>query len=166
MPRSTTRCPQKSGSTLDVLDELNCVYWIPILPGVTFRNLGELRSCWSRHGEGILANYVEQRPGTRPFALWALGELPLPPLKFEPKPHSLYVTIGTTTIYSPWHYFGSKTGPDGYYCAGESWGQFQYLRKLGVVGDAEARRAETWIDDRYYVPGRSIETYRPIAEDD
>lgn len=166
MPRSVTRCPQKSKADLDVMDELNCVYWIPLLPGTGFQTLDALRSCWKRHGERILPHYLRQLPGTRPFALWALGELPLPPLKFEPAPYSLRVTIGGTTIYSPWHYFGSKTGDDGHYCAGAAWGEFQYLRGLGIVDDAEARRAEKRIDDRHYATNREPREYVPLAGDD
>ena len=166
MPRSITRCPPKSTVDLDLLDELNCVRWIPIIHGVEFKTIEKLRACWKRHGGRILPHYIKQLPGTRPFALWALGELPLPPLKFEPSAGSLRVKLGETTIYSPWHYFGSRTGPDGYYCAGESWGEFQYLRKLGVIDDAEARLAEEWIDDRYYVPGRPYRDYKTLAKDE
>lgn len=166
MPRRTvTKCQRRPTVNLDVLDEWNLAMWSPLIPGKTFPSLDAMRDCWRRHGDRILPHYIKQRPGTRPFALWALGELPLPALKHKPAPHSLRVTMGETTIYSAWHYFGTTTGEDGHYCAGAAWGEFTHLRKLGVIDDAEASLAEEWIDDRYYVPNRPYRDYRPLSND-
>lgn len=162
--RNVTRCRAKSSFDLDLLDEINCVYWIPMIPGTQFRSLAAMRAVWDRHGSQILPHYIRQRPGTRPFALWALGELPLPPLKHPPAEHALRTHIGDVVFYSAWHYFGSRTGPDGYYCAGSAWGEFQYLRELGVIDDAEAALAKEWVDDRHYETNPEYRDYDTLSK--
>lgn len=161
--RKVLRCRPRSTVDLDLLDELNCVEWVPILPGTQFKTFAAMRSVWNRWGEKILAHYVGQRPGTRPFALWALGELPLPELKHQPNDHSLKTTIEGRVFYSPWWYFGTRTGEGGYYLGGSAWGQFQYLRGLGVIDDAEAALAEKWVDDRNPGKHRERRDYKPLA---
>jgi hypothetical protein len=165
MPRPSARCPQRSKLELDLLDELNCVYWTPLLRGIEFKTLDNMRDCWRRHGGKILPHYIRQRPGTRPFALWALGELPLPPMKNKPVEYSLSVTISRKKFYSAWHYFGTESGEDGYYHGGTTWGEFTYLRKLGVIDDAEARLAKEWVDDRHDVLNRPYRDYKTLATD-
>lgn len=165
MPRAVTRCPARSGvDHLDSLHEWHLVHWTELVPGTGFRSLADMRAVWNRHRDAVLGNVIRQRPGTRPFCMYVLGELPMPPLKHEPREHSLRVRIDGTTFYSAWHYFGTKTGVDDHWWAGSAWGEFQYLRGLGVIDDAEARRAEEWIDDRYYDPTRSIQTYKTLAD--
>lgn len=163
--RNVTRCRARSVSDLDLLDELNCVSWIPMIPGTGFKTRNAMRAVWSRHGERILPHYVRQRPGTRPFALYALGEIPIPPLKHEPREYSLQTIIDGETIYSPWNYFGTRTGDDGYYCGGSAWGEFHYLRELGVIDDAEADLAEEWIDDRYHDPHYERREYKTLVKE-
>lgn len=161
--RNVTRCPAKSAVDLDLIDELNVVGWIPLLPGSQFQSFAAMRHVWDRHGDRILDHYVRQRPGTRPFALWALGELPIPPLAHEPGAGAMSTTIEGIVFYSPWHYFGTCTGDNGYYHAGEAWGEFQYLRRLGVVTNQEAALAREWIDDRLDDPTRHQRHYNPLA---
>jgi hypothetical protein len=163
--RTVVRCRPKSSSDLGLIEEINCVYWVPLIPGTQFKNLESMRSVWNRHGSRILANYVRHRPGTRPFAMYALGELRLPPLRHQPLDHLHRTTIGETVFFSAWHYFGTRTGPDGYYCGGTTWGEFHYLRRIGVVDDAEATLAEQWIDDRHYDPSRQGREYEAMATD-
>ena len=166
MPRrSVDRCPRKSTTTLDLIDEFNLVLWSPILPGRQFKTLAAMRDAWDRHGSDILPHYVRQRPGTRPFAMYVLGELPLPPLLHPPVKWSLEFTIDGVRFHDQWHYFGSCTGPGGYYHGGSTYGEFQYLRRLGVIDDAEAELADEWIDDRYHAEGRDRRTYRPLSAD-
>jgi hypothetical protein len=161
--RNVPRCRRKSSIELGLIEELNCVYWTPLLPGSQFKSLAAMRETWERHRDDILPHYIRQRPGTRPFAMYALGELPLPPLKHEPTPYALQTVIDGRTIYCSWYYFGTRTGRGGYYHGGSSWGEFQYLRRLGVIDCAEAKRAAEWIDDRYDAPGRECGNYVPLS---
>jgi hypothetical protein len=139
------------------------VDWLPMLPGSQFRTFAAMRAVWNRHGPEILSHYVRQRPGTRPFALWALGELPLPPIKHKPNGHATKTMIEGTVFLDRWHYFGSRTGEDGWFCAGSNWGEFQHLRRLGVIDNREAELAEEWIDDREYYPGRDHRHYEALS---
>ena len=149
---------------LDPAEENNCIEWIPVLPHSQFRTFAAMRAVWSRHGAALLRHYVRQRPGTRPFALYALGELPMPALRHEPKRHSLQTVIEGITFFDRWHYFGSRTGEDGWYCGGAAWGEYQFLRHLGVIDDAEAELADEWIDDRRYDPDRDRRSYQPMSQ--
>lgn len=162
--RNVPRCPPKSAGDLGLLEELNVVGWIPLIPSSQFRNLEAMRAVWVRHRDRILPHYIACRPGTRPLAMYALGELPLPPLKHEPREHAMQTTIGDRTVYSPWFYFGERTGEDGHYCAGATWGEFQYLRRIGVVDAAEAKLAAAWVDDRHYDPTREDRPYVALSQ--
>ena len=161
--RNVTRCPAKSGTALGMVEEINLVHWIPLLPDSQYRSFAAMRAVWHQHGEQILAHYLRQRPGTRPFALWALGELPLPPMKHPPGEFAMTTTIEGVVFHSPWHYFGTRTGVDGYYHAGAAWGEFKHLRRLGVVADDEAALAHEWADDREYHPTRPQRHYEPLT---
>jgi hypothetical protein len=162
--RNVTRCRPRSTVELDPAEERNCIEWIPVLPHSQFRTLSAMRAVWDRHGAALLRHYVRQRPGTRPFALYALGELPLPALRHQPKQHALRTVIEGITYYDPWHYYGTRTGDDGWYCGGSTWGEFQHLRHLGVIDDAEAKLADQWIDDRRYDPDRDRRYYQPMSQ--
>ena len=162
--RNVTRCQPRSTNELDPAEERNCIEWIPVLPHSQFRTFAAMRAVWSRHGAALLRHYVRQRPGTRPFALYALGELPMPALRHEPKRHSLQTVIEGITFFDRWHYFGSRTGDDGWFCGGAAWGELEHLRRIGEVDDAEAELADQWIDDRHYDPDRDARHYQPLSQ--
>lgn len=162
--RNVVRCRPRSSVDLDPIEERNCVDWVPLLPHTQFKTFAAMRAVWTRHGREILRHYIRQRPGTRPFAVWALGELPLPAIKNEPTRYSPSTEIEGHRFYDRWHYFGSRTGEDEWYCAGSSWGEFDLLRRLGVVDAAEAELAEEWIDDREYAPGRDHRHYASLSQ--
>lgn len=161
--RNVTRCRARSSSKLDLFDELNLVHWIPMIPGTEYKSFDAMRDAWNRHRDELLPHFTRQRPGTRPFAMWALGELPFPPLKHQPCQYATRVTIEGIVFYCPWHYFGTRTGPGGYYCAGAAWGELKYLRRLGIVDAREAALAEEWVDDRHYGASPGRRTYQPLA---
>lgn len=164
MGRNIVRCPTRSCVELDQVDELNLVDgWTPLIPGSEFKSFAAMREAWFRHRDELLPHYLAQRPGTRPYAMWALGELPLPPPKNEPREASPRVTIDGKTLYAKWVYFGSATGENGWYLGGSDWGEFEHLRAAGVVDGAEARRALRWVDDRYYRPGRERRSYESLV---
>lgn len=162
--RNVTRCRPRSTVELDPVEERNCIEWIPVLPHSQFRTFAAMRAVWNRHGATLLRHYVRQRPGTRPFALYALGELPIPAVRHQPKRHALQTVIEGTVFLDRWHYFGSRTGEDGWYCAGSAWGEFEHLRRIGEVDDAEAELAEEWADDRHYIPDRDARHYQSLSQ--
>lgn len=164
--RRVSRCPRHAGhDRLALVDELHLVYWQTFLPGHDFPSLEAMRAAWTRHGDRITANYIRQLPGQRPFALYALGLVPLPELRHQPSRFQDSRTLDGIRFWSPWHYFGTRTGEAGHYCAGAAFGEFEHLRALGLVDKREAALAAGTIDDRHYAPGRPCRTYQTLARD-
>lgn len=167
MPRAPgPKAPRRTSPAdrLDVLDELALVDWPPLLiPNTGFKSIEDMRAAWNRHRGRILEHYIDQRPGSRPFACYVFGEIEPPRLRHEVPRHEHGLVIGDTTWFPKWYYLGSATGPGGYYHAGSDYGEYRYLVDLGILGRDEIRLAEEWIDDREYQPGREPRRYDTLA---
>lgn len=145
MPRAPARIRRKyvEGQT-EVLDwelEETLVFGVPVITGppCRLRTATEWRSEWGRWRDVILPKVIEYRPGTRPFAMYAIGEIPRRELVL-PLPLSngfwtidVRETNGTVTT----HYVDV---PEPYMER-----QSKHLHRLGIIDDDELRRHRKWM---------------------
>lgn len=71
MPTNRRRIVQSrrlNVARLDYCREYHLLRGRPMIEGYATRD--ELESAWAIHGEALLAEWIEQHPGTRPFAWW------------------------------------------------------------------------------------------------
>ena len=54
----------------------------------------QFETAWEIHGEAVLDHYVRQIPGSRPFAMYVLGLVPMPAEVEAPRLHDPVVRIG------------------------------------------------------------------------
>ncbi len=104
------------------------------------RTLDDWRECWDRWRDVLLPKVLEFRPGTRPAAMYLLGEIPARPVVRQP-PLSLdyfrlYVSDGDAG-----RWFVSMPYP---YMMREA----EHLRQLGIVDDEEYGRHVDWMQGR------------------
>jgi hypothetical protein len=140
MPRAPARIRKRyiEGKT-EVLDwevEENLVYGHPVVfgPPSTFRTAAEWRRAWSRHRDTIMPKILEYRPGSRPFAMYATGEIPRREVLIQlPAAHvwrSVDVREDDGTITT--HYLNV---PEPFMHP-----EIKHLYRLGVIDDAEIER--------------------------
>jgi hypothetical protein len=108
--------------------EWSLVLWQGLrITGSGCETLEQYRVAWEIHRDDLLEHYIDQIPGSRPFAMYATGELPTPPLIHEPRQHDPRVQIGDRVFHER-------------RCYGD---ELEHLAAIGVVtGDelAIARR--------------------------
>jgi hypothetical protein len=164
--RRAKKCGVRANIQLDLITELNCVEWAPLIPGTGFATVQELSQAWALHGERILENVRRCMPGIRPSAMWHLGLLPLPEPKNKPRPDDTVQVWGTHKVLPAWIYFGCLSGEGKHFQGGRYWGEASYLHELGIVDDAEWKRAREWVDDRQYRPGWGPRQYEPLTKNE
>lgn len=145
MPRTKRLIRKRYTDGIEVLDyemERSLLGGEGILgTAIELRTLDDWRRHWSRWRDVVLPKSLEHRPGTRPFAMYVVGEIPARPVVMEPKfQHRffrLYVPANNGT--GTWH----CQYPEPYMRA-----EVHYLRDLGIVDAAEYRRYRAWIKQR------------------
>lgn len=123
---------------LDHHTESCLLHWRSSLgPSSALRTQSQWRLAWERWGNVILPKCLDQRPGTRPAALYALGLIPPPPMQ-QPLPRNhRFLTVyvdgedgtGVTHVIAREPYQRSEV---------------LHLRDLGIVDDDEYRRHRAW----------------------
>jgi hypothetical protein len=145
MPRAPAKIRRRyiEGQT-EVLDweiEETLVYGCTqiIGPPSMFHGRDEWRHAWDRWGDIVLPKSLEYRPGLRPFAMYAVGEIPprelRMPLPADARCWSVIVRDrdGTATT----HYLNA---PEPFV---EN--EVKHLRRLGIVDDREYQRHRRWM---------------------
>jgi hypothetical protein len=146
-----------SGPTLTMPYEMSAVHWYGCpIPGLGCQTIEEMREVWRLHGDRILPHYVDQRPGTRPFALYALGILPMPPIRNHRRDRATTRVFGDRVFYDRTTHFGELI--DGWLWLSDAQ-ELEFLREHGIVDDEEHELAETWIRGDY----RDAPRYRLLS---
>ena len=95
------------------------------IAGVGLSRAEEFADHWERHREKLLPRYIEAMPGSRPFAAYVTGEIPVPLITTKPHPHDTGRTIGGVVYHEA-----------------RCYDELEHLRGLGIVGSVEARLAQ------------------------
>jgi hypothetical protein len=148
MPRAPAKIRKRfiEGHT-EVLDwelEETLVYGTTLIfgPPSQLRTAAEWRREWSQYRDIVLPKVIEYRPGTRPFAMYAVGEIPPRELAMQlPQPHGFWhIDVreqdGTLTT----HYLDV---PKPFMQP-----EVEHLRRLGIVDAAELRRHREWMQTK------------------
>lgn len=132
----TDVCPWDTEETL--LYGLTPVFGPPSM----FKRLDEWRREWSRWRDVILPKCIEHRPGTRPFAMYATGEIPRRELRIPlPQPNAFWkVDVFDTDDGITTHYLDV---PEPFIER-----EVKHLHRLGIVDDDELRRHREWARNR------------------
>jgi hypothetical protein len=148
MPRAPARIRKRYiEGTTDVLDwelEEILLYGVPLVfgPPPRFKTVDDWARDWARWRDVILPKCIEHRPGTRPFAMYAVGEIPRRELTMPlPQPNGFWhVDVrehdGSTTT----HYLNVP----------EPWvrAEAMHLRDHGIISADELRRHRAWMRQR------------------
>lgn len=146
MPRARTTIRKRfTDGVTDVLEwtlEETLVFGSVRALDPTFNRLHHQREWqheWNRWRDVILPKVIATRPGTRPFAMYAAGEIPPRPVLRQP--------------LARWHFTRAiVTQPDGSHVthyldapASHVMPEVDHLVALGLVDDAELRRHREWL---------------------
>jgi hypothetical protein len=152
MPRRTgRRCPERTAdtSTLDAAAAWELSVWRGLdIPGMGLETLADFEIAWREHGEFILREYVAVMPGSRPFALYVVGTIPVPPVVVAPYRDDAGRRIGERVFHDS-HCYG-HAGAD----------EVAHLVALGIVSADEERAARRRIAEH---GTRQRYDYRPAA---
>ena len=125
---------------LDWQLEQSLVYGQPMRGNVSeLQTRDDWQRAWDRWGDIIMPKALEHRPGTRPFAMYAIGMIPARELRM-PLPD------GSGYRYTDVRHRNGKVvrhwidAPAPFV---ES--EVSHLRRLGIVDDAEYRRYRAWV---------------------
>jgi hypothetical protein len=146
MPRAPAKIRKRyiEGAT-EVLDweiEETLVYGVAMVfgPPSLFKTADQWRREWHRWRDVILPKSLKHRPGVRPFAMYATGEIPARELAMPlPQPNGWWTVDvrnddGTVTT----HYINV---PEPFMVP-----EVVHLRRLGIVDAAELRRHREWMN--------------------
>jgi hypothetical protein len=134
--RNVRRCSRRTAETLTTLDELSLVTWGgSLIPGIGCETLEQYEVAWDIHGDRILRRWETCRPGLRPFAMYALGLVPLPALRRKIA-HPPPTTVGDRSIHSRPCYFGETI--DGWLMHCDRL-EFNWLQSCGLLTTKEKR---------------------------
>lgn len=106
------------------------------------QTVDDWRCAWDRWGSVILAKSLEFRPGLRPFAMYAIGEIEPRELRI-PLPHGAgyrYTDVKHRNGQVVRHYIDA---PEPFVEA-----EVKHLRRLGIVDDDEYARHRSWVGRR------------------
>jgi hypothetical protein len=124
-------------------------------PPSMFRSRDEWRHAWDRWGDIVLPKCIEHRPGTRPFALYAIGEIPARELRLPlPASNGYWFVDVRQGNGSTRHYIDV---PEPYIEA-----ETKHLRRLGLVDDDELRRHREWIRESNPDCDRCVVDHYPL----
>jgi hypothetical protein len=101
MPRRTGRkIRARTTSTLTLPVEWSLVHWQGLrIIGSGCETLEQFETAWSLHGEAVFEHYVRQIPGSRPFAMYVLGLVPMPAEVEAPRLRDAAVRIGDKVFH-------------------------------------------------------------------
>jgi hypothetical protein len=132
MPRPRRQIPRATGGqgrTLDPATEWELSVWGGLrIDGMGLDSLEEFRAAWADHGAAILPAWIAAMPGSRPFALYVVGTIPVPPVVVTPYRDDAGRQIGERIFFEA-HVHG----------AGDE-GELSHLLALDLV-DADEERA-------------------------
>ena len=145
MPRTPARIRKRfiEGET-EVLDweiEETLVHGVPLVfgPPCRFKTHDEWAREWNRYREIVLPKVIEYCPGSRPFAMYATGEIPPRELAMQlPQPNGWWtVDVRGANGSLTTHYLNVP----------EPWmrSEAKHLHRLGVIDDDELRRHREWV---------------------
>ena len=145
MPRAPTKIKKRyvEGET-EVCDfelEETLVYGLYRVfgPPSILKTRSDWQRAWDRWGSTILPKAIEHRPGLRPFALYAIGEIPPREPQIQLPENTCYWSV---TVRMP------KGKPVTHWLnVPEPWlePEVRHLRRLGIVDDAEYKRHLAWV---------------------
>lgn len=156
--RSRLVCkPRLSGKALTPDVEFSLCEW----SGLRVLGMGvdddyvAMEAAWESHKDNILPRFIAARPGDRPWAMWALGLIPLPPIVEVPPAYD----VGYQTKAGLIHERAAYGGEEGIY---------HHLLDLGLITDQEKVQAEQRIDsdDRYDYKFISVQDHDPVLNYD
>lgn len=111
-------------------------------PPCMLSTLNEWRHEWQRWRDVILPKCIEHRPGTRPFAMYVLGELPQRELRLPLPPGSGFWSVTVT------HPGGRQVK----HWVNVTWpfmeSQATHLHRAGIIDDDELDRHREWMAER------------------
>jgi hypothetical protein len=146
MPRAPARIRKRFiEGTTEVLDweiEETLVYGVTRLfgPPSLFKAADQWRREWNRWRDVILPKALEHRPGVRPFAMYAAGEIP---------PRELIVPLPVSHEWwtvDVWNDDGTVTTHYIDVPAPFIEPEVDHLRRLGIVDAEELRRHRAWMN--------------------
>jgi hypothetical protein len=133
MPRrAKKKCPPRgSGPKLNVIVEWETCMWQGLGPeGLGYGSFKDLANAWDTHKETILPECIRQLPGSRPFAQYALGEVPLPEMVQRPYQNDCAYRGKIGPVYEYQCYFEDQES------------EFEHLQKIGIVTGDEVKKAK------------------------
>jgi hypothetical protein len=159
MPRSHRQSRKRKGSS-DRRERIVCEvlrrgYSIETVFGEPEPTEAELEQCWERYGDEIVAEWVEQQPGSRPWGWWRFeapevrqrvdGVHPFDDPSYQQEADRYrrkgWIDLMATT-------FGVPKYQPGDWWAGFSRAEYEdewsYLDRHGLLTDQERFRADSW----------------------
>jgi hypothetical protein len=102
------------------------------------RTLDDWQRHWKRWRDVVLPKVLEHRPGTRPFAMYVVGEIPARPVLTQPPLSNNYfkVYVPGRNGTGQWHYLMPEPFMQH---------EVDYLSDLGIVDAEERRRWRAWV---------------------
>jgi len=141
MPRIGRRIRKKYVEGMEVLDselEESLLFGRGCIgTALELRSLDDWHRLWARWRDTILPKVLEHRPGTRPLAMYVVGEIPARPVVMQPPMMNCFfkVYVPGRDGHGKWFY----DYPEPYMLR-----EAKYLRDLGVVDAAEWKRHVAW----------------------
>ena len=110
--------------------EWSLVFWKGLgIPGLGCDSPEDLAAAWFTHRDKILPHFTKQCPGLRPFAMFATGEIELPPRVEKPYQNDVPFVSTVGPIYEDRVYGGYQTIS-------------KFLEKLGVLTKNEIEASQ------------------------
>lgn len=126
---------RESALGLDAPTEWSLVYWQGLgVEGMGCDSPDDMAAAWTTHRDRILPHFNKQCPGLRPFAMFALGEVPLPPMVHKPYPNDTPFKSVVGPIYEDRCYGGYEF-------------IFHHLKNLDILTKNEIQAAERFFDE-------------------
>jgi hypothetical protein len=162
MPRAIARIRRRFtgdvATTIDELLEETLVFGCPIVLGPTFSTLrfqSDWQREWDRWRDTILPKAIEHRPGLRPFAMYAAGEIAPRKLR-KPAPRFGYTCVEVLNRggFTVRHWLDLPAE----YIEPEA----AYLHRLGIVDDDELDRHVSWVAEANPDCDRCVVDHYPL----
>jgi hypothetical protein len=145
MPRALAKIRKRLQDGLQILEselEQTLVYGEGIIgPAIELRTLEDWKASWEQWRHIVLPKAIEHRPGTRPFAMYVVGEIPEREVVMQPPLSSNYFKL----------YVPSRDGTGRWHCRYPEpfmRAEHLHLQDLGIIDDAEMKRARAWRKQR------------------
>lgn len=130
MPRFVRRIPlaeHDAASALAPAVEWELTAWRGLdVPGLGLTTAREFDDAWRQYRELLLPAWMEAMPGSRPFAMYVVGEIDPPPIVDELRGYGAGRRIGDRE-WRPGLCYGARDA-----------GELEHLVRLGIVRRAEA----------------------------